>query len=580
MCIVTLSAGDHPLSAVVPPWLRGYRRAWLRADLLAGLTLTVLLVPQAMAYANLAGLPPVTGLAAAVTAITAYAILGSSSHLSVGPFAVVSLLTAAAVAPLAGGDTSRAVALAGLLAVLTGAALVLLVLLRASRLLELLSTPVIVGYTAAAGVIIALTQVGDLTGATLARADRAPALAQGAVTAIGTAHAPTTVLGLGALLALMLLRRYAPRLPGTLLVVATATALVAVAGGAGIAVVGPVPAGLPRPALAGITLDDVRALLPAAATIAAVTAAGNASIATAVAARSRERLSLPRELAAAGGANLAAGALGGFPVAASFTRTVVVEQAGGRTQLANLVGAAGVLATMLVLTPVLAALPRTILAAIVLAAVVGLVDLATARRIWRIDRLDGLVLAATFAATLGLGVELGLLLGVVGNLGVHVARGMRPALVELGRVPGTRLYRDVDRYPTVRAPDGVLLRLDGPLDHLSAAAVTERLRRLAVERPELAWLVLDAGGVTGIDATGAEALRTIQQDLADAAVELHLTTLHGAQRDTLARAELWEQLVVGTCHPDIPTALHAVGVADDAPIRTPASDEQPPAELR
>lgn len=416
-------AAGRALRALLPAWLRGYRRGWLRADVAAGATLTVLLVPQAMAYAHLAGLPPATGLAAAVTAIVAYALLGSSSQLSVGPFAVVSLLTGAAITPLAGGDPARAVALAGLLAVLTAAVLLTLVVLRAGRLLALLTAPVIVGYLAAAGVIIALTQVGDLTGASVTRAERAPELARGALAAVSAAHLPTTLIGIGALVALVALRRLTPRLPGTLLVVTVTTGLVTLVDGAGIAVVGPVPAGLTGPALVGLHLDDVGALLPAAVTIAAVTAAGNVSIATAVAARSRERLSLPRELLAAGGANLAAGTLGGFPVAASFTRTVVVERAGGRTQLANLVGAAGIVAASLVLTPVLAALPRTLLAAIVLAAVGGLVDLRAARRVWRRGRLDGLVLTVTFTATLVLGVELGLLAGVGASLAARAARG-------------------------------------------------------------------------------------------------------------------------------------------------------------
>jgi sulfate permease, SulP family len=568
-------------AGLVPPWWAGYQRTWLRDDALAGGTLAVVLIPQAMAYAVLAGVPAITGLYAATAALLAYALVGSSSQLSFGPFALVSLLTAAAIEPLAGGDPGRAVALAGALALLVAAIHLVMGLLRAGAVINLISHPVVVGFTSAAGLIIALTQVGDLLGVDVERTDR---FVDGLLTtlpAVRDAHTPTVVAGLLALAALVAGRRYLRRLPMPLLVVAGAiVASVALdLEAAGVAVVGDVPAGLPRPTWPDIAASDVRAMLGPAAVLALVAYAGNVSIARTVAARTRERVGPDRELLASSAANAASGAVGGFPVAGSLSRTAVVHEAGGRTQLAGVVAAIVLLVTLVLLTNVFEPLPRAVLAAIVVMAVVGLVDVRAVAGTFRVDRLDGAVLLATFVATLILGVELGLLVGVTVNLGGHLARGMRPSIIELGRVQGTASYRNVERYPVVTDDRGAILRLDGPLNFLSVEEVTGRLRSLAVTRPQLDWLLLDASGLTGMDSTGVHALRSLQQDLAEAGVALHLATVRGRQRDVISRAGLWTDLIEGTCHADIPDALAVIGVSDDAPLRAPAPDEVPPDEL-
>jgi sulfate permease, SulP family len=566
---------------LLPAWATDYRRAWLRDDALAGVTLAVMLIPQAMAYAALAGLPPITGLYAGAAALVVYAALGSSSHLSFGPVALVSLLTAAAIDPLAQGEVGRAVALAGTLALLVAAIHLVLGLLRAGAVVNLLSHPVVLGFTAAAGLIIALTQARDLFGVDVERAERFGEALAVAVAAAPDAHLPTVVVGTLALLALLLGRRYARRVPMALLVtiVAIVAAVVFDLADAGVAVVGDIPSGLPVAGLPGVGWADVRGLLGPAAVIALVAYAESVSIAKAVAARTRDRVEPDRELLASSAANAAAGVVGGYPVAGSFTRTAVVHDAGGRTQLAGLVAAGSLVITLLLLTGLLEPLPRAVLGAIVVTAVISLVDVRGAISTFQVDRLDGLVLLSTFVATLALGVELGLLLGVTVNLGGHVARGMRPAIIELGRVHGTRVYRNVERYPTVTAPTGAVLRLDGSLDFLSVQEVTGKLRALAVERPELEWLVLDASGVTGMDSTGVHALHAIQRDLAEAGVALHLATVRGLQRDVIARAGLWTDLIEDRCHADVPEALAAIGLPQDAPLRRPAPDEEPPPEL-
>lgn len=563
---------------MVPDWVRGYRRAWFRDDLPAGLTLAVMLIPQAMAYASLAGMPPISGLYASMVALIVYAWLGSSSQLSVGTVALDSLLVAAALQPLAGGDPGRYVVLAGALAMMVGVMHLALAAVRAGALVELIGQPVIVGFTAAAGLIIAASQLKDLIGVQVPRADGFVDTVAELLGALGGFQATTLAIGGASLVALLGGRRLAPRFPTTLLVVAAAIGITSVLGldQRGVAVVGEIPAGLPRPRLPDVGWADLRSLLPSAAVIAAVGYAESVSIARSIAARSRERLDTNRELVALGTANLSSGVLGGFSVAASFTRSAIVADSGARTQLAGLIAAATVAATLLVLTPVFEPLPKAVLAAIVLIAVRSLVDLPEVLSTLRVDRTDGLVLLVTFVATLLTGVALGLLIGVVVNLGVHVARGMRPALVEVGRVEGTQLYRSVDRFPTVTDPRGAILRLDGPLDFLSVEAVTGRLLALAADRPELDWLVLEMSGVTGMDSAGVHALHDVQAHLADAEVNLHLATLRGPQRDVIRRAGLFSQLMEGSCHADVPAALAAIGLPEHAPVRHPSDDEPAP----
>jgi sulfate permease, SulP family len=578
---MTEGPGRSPLWWVLPSWSRRYERTWLRPDVMAGLTLAVMLIPQAMAYASLAGMPPITGLYAAMIALVVYARVGTSSHLSFGPVALVALLTAAALDPLARGETGRYIALAGALALLVGAIHVLLALVRAGAIVELISHPVIVGFTAAAGLVIGLSQVRDLTGVDAHRSERFLEAVTVAVAALRDADPPTLAIGLGSIVVLLVAKRSAPRLPAALLVsvVAILASVVFDLADRGVAVVGDIPAGLPRPTVPSVGLEDLWALLPAAAVIAVIGYAESISIAKAVGVRTRERIDSDRELVASGAANLGAGLLGGFPVAGSFTRTAVVHDAQARTQLAGVVAGLVIVLTLLAFTPLLAPLPRAVLAAIVIVAVISLIDVRAAADVFRIDRVDGAVLVVTFVGTLSLGVELGLLLGVAVNIAAYVVRGMRPAVIELGRVEGTSVYRNVARYPVVTDPTGVVLRVDGPIDFLSVEAVSKRLRRLAVKRPELRWVVLDASGVTGMDSTGVHALHGLQSDLAAAGVALHLATLRGRQRDLIERAGLWEALIEGTCHPDIDDALGACGVAPDAPVRCRQDVEHRPDDL-
>jgi sulfate permease, SulP family len=544
--------------------LRHYPRHLLRGDVTAGLTTAVMLIPQAMAYAALAGMPPITGLYASIVPIAVYALLGTSGSLAFGPVAIVSLLTASAVAPLADGDPATYVALAGALALLVGAIQLLLGVLRLGVVVDLLSHSVISGFTSAAALIIATSQLRALTGISAEGGDTFLAEATGILGAVGGLHPATFAVGLASIVLLVVLKRRWRRFPGPLLVVALMTTLAVAAGlgDRGVALLGEVPSGFPAPGLPGVGLDQLQALLIPALTIALLSFMEGISVAKAIASRTGERIDSTQELIASGSANVAAGLFQAFPVAGGFSRTAVNHQAGARTPLASLITAAMVLLSVLLLTPLFANLPKAVLAAIVVVAVAGLVDVAGARHAWRTDRWDFAMLAITFVATLGLGVEIGIGIGVASSLVLLTARSARPHITELGLVPETGHYRNVARFHTLTDPRVLLVRVDGALLFANAQTVTRRLEAMTAERgPELQAVVLDAAAIADIDGDGVHVLDELERTLEARSVDLHLATVRGPVRDALLRADRWQRWVdAGQVHEDVEAALHHLGV--------------------
>jgi sulfate permease, SulP family len=556
-------------------WLRGYDRATFAADAVAGLTVAVMLVPQGMAYAALAGMPPVTGLYAAIVPLVAYALLGTSGQLAFGPVAIVSLLTATGLATLADGDPTTYVTLAAVLALLVGALLLLLGLLRLGALVNFLSHSVISGFTSAAALVIGFSQARDLLGIDAERSESFAGTVTGLVVNAATAHPATIAIGLGSVAALVAARKLAPRLPTALLVVVAATAATAGLGlaDAGVAILGEVPAGLPSPALPALDPSLVVALLPTAAAIALISYMEGISVAKAIAAKTRQHVDPNAELIASGAANVAAGLFQSFPVAGGFSRTAVNHNAGARTPMASLVTAGVITLTVAFLTPLFHFLPKAVLAAIIVVAVVGLVDVRAARHAWHVRRSDAAVLAVTFAATLVVGIEPGIALGVAASLALLLWRTARPHTAELGRVLGTDLLRNVDRYPTRVDPTVALLRVDGPLYFASAKFVDDRVTALAEDRARLRAVVLDCSAVTDVDTDGVQALVDLDERLRDRGVALHVATVRGPVRDVLHRSGEWSRLVPDRVHTDIPAALDAIGVPVSSPLRTGAAEE-------
>ncbi len=554
----------------VTRWARNYPRENLRADVPAGLTVAVLLIPQSMAYAALAGMPPEAGLYSSIVALLVYAALGTSNFISVAPVAIDSLLVAAAVGPIADGDVGVYVGVAGLLAVMSGLIQIALGGLRLGALVNLLSVPVITGFTAAAAVTIAASQLKDLlgittTGSTTSFVD----IAQATGSALDTIHPMTVLIGAAALVVLVAARRFAPRLPAALLVVAVSTAAVAALhlDRDGVRTLGEVPAGLPTPSLPPLNGTLLGQLAPAALTIAVISYLESISTAKAFAAKRRQRVDSNAELVAVGAANVTAGLFSGFAVAGGFSRGAVNFRAGARTQLAGVVAAATLIVAVAFLTPLFTQLPKAVLAAIIILAVVSLVDLTAARRINRVGRADGLALAITFAATLGLGVAVGLGVGVAFSVVVFLARTARPHLVEVGRVEGTSRYRNVERWPTSTDPRMAILRLDGPLYFADAHFVEDRVHELVRTRDELRSLLLVASAISQVDATGAELLIDLDRDLRDGGIDLHLITVRGPVRDTLDKSGLWSRLTEsGRVHATVEDAVRAIAGDRGSPL--------------
>jgi len=525
-----------PLSPA--PWLRHYRRADLGADLLAGLTVAVMLVPQGMAYALLAGMPPVAGLIAGTLPLMAYAMVGSSRALAVGPVAIVSLLTFEAVHRLAEPGTTEYLALAATLALLVGVVQLALGLLRGGILVNFLSHAVVGGFTSAAAIVIGLSQLRHLVGIPLAGGHPAAPLLD-LLLRIGEVHLPTLVLGAAAVALLLASRRFGRRVPGPLLVVALGTAAVALLGldAGGVRTVGAVPGGLPAFAWPAPSPADMWALLPTALTIAFVGFTESIAVARALAAKERERVDADRELAGLGLANLVAGVLAAFPVTGGFSRSAVNAQAGARSGLASVVTALLVLLTLLLLTPLFHDLPQAVLGAIVVVAVAGLVDLREARHLWRLRRSDGAVWGLTFAGTLLVGVEPGLLLGISASLAWFVVKSAFPHVASVGWLAEEGVWRNLRRYPQAWAPPGVaVLRFDAALYFANVGFLRDTVERTLAERPELEGLVLDLGGAHDIDAVGVETLHRVLVDCERLGVRVAVAGLKGPVRDVLARA--------------------------------------------
>ena len=557
----------------LPPlrWLRGYDRPTFGADIRAGATVGVLLIPQGMAYAALAGMPPITGLYAAIVALLVYALLGTSNYSSVAPVAIDSLLVAAAVAPLADGDPVRYVALAGLLALLTGVLQIGAGVLRVGALVSFISVPVISGFTTAAALTIAASQLKDFFGVDGGGGSTTLLdTVSGLVPRLDGIRPVTLAVGVGAVAALLLLRRYVPRAPGPLIVVVAAALVVLLPGVAGqVAVLGEVPAGLPGFALPSLDPADIRALLPAAAAIALVSYLESISTATTFARRTRGRVDANGELIGIGAANLAVGFFRGFTVAAGFSRGAVNFGAGARTPMSGVLAALIVGVALLTITPLLALMPKVALAAIIIVAVASLVDLRGARSIARVRRSDLVALLATFLATLVVGPASGLGVGVAVSIVVFLRQSARPHLPELGRVHGTTRYRNIARHDDIGTDPAVaMFRLDAPLYFANSRAVADRIGDAIALRPDLRAVILDASSLAWIDYTGTEVLAELDEALRAAGVALHLAAARGPVSDVLSRsADSAHLLAEGRVHADVPAAVRALDLDPDSPLR-------------
>lgn len=529
-------------------------------DLPAGLTVGVMLIPQGMAYALIAGLPVVYGLYAALVPQVVYAFLGSSRQLAVGPVAMDSLLVASGLTGLAVAGSDQYIELALLLAFMMGALQWLLGMLRMGFLARFLSRPVISGFTSAAALIIALNQLPSLLGIQMGRSAQLHELVFGAARAIGNSHLPTVVLSASAVAALFALRRWAPRAPAALVVVAAGIGMVAFAGAEtqGIRTIGAIPSGLPGFRMPGLVWEDIRTLAPMAITIALIAFVEAFSIAQAVAQRRGDHdLDANQELRALGLSNFLGSMFGAYPTTGGFSRTAVNERAGAVTGVSALISAAVVGLTLAFLTPVFRHLPQSVLGAIIVVAVVGLVDVRYARILWRSHREEALLLAATFALTAFSGMVSGIAAGVVLSLLLTLFRSTRPHAAELGAIAG--IYRNVDRFPEATLlPGWLIVRYDGPLHYASQAHFKEFLQdriRARGDAQAVHTILLHAESIPYIDASGCAMLADLLDEWQEHNITFKLAGAIGPTRDALHRSGLMERIGAPHFHTNVEAAL-------------------------
>ena len=526
-------------------WIRGYERQNLRGDISAGITIGAMLVPQAMAYALLAGLPPQVGLYAATLPVIVYALLGTSRQLAVGPVAIVSLLTASALGAVADTDSSKYLATAALLALLVGAVHLILGVARLGWLVTFLSHSVLVGFTAAAAAIIGVSQIKHLLGVAIPRSDHLHQTLADLWNAASETHLPTLVVALASIITLLAIKRFTPRLPGALVVVAGSTAASAVfdLAGRGVRTAGEIPAGLPSFTLPAVDIALVGDLAPTAVVITLIGFVESIAVAKVYARRHRYEIDPDAELVALGSANVIAGVTGAYPVGGGFARTAVNDSAGAATPLASLITAVLVIGVLVFLTPLFELLPQAALAAIIVVAVRNLIDVAEMRHIIHVKRSDGIGMGIAAIATLVLGIEIGIGIAVVASMLVVFARMSRPHSAILGRIPGTTSYRNVRRFANAEVTDDVLaIRIDAAMSFVNAQHIKRLLIDHANDPPAPRDIVLDCSGINDMDATGADALAEAIDELDRIGVRLHLCDVKGPVRDVLHRSGIWARI--------------------------------------
>jgi len=540
--------------------LREYRSAWLANDLTAGLVLTTMLVPVGIAYAEASGVPGIYGLYATVVPLLVYALVGPSRIMVLGPDSSLAALILGVVLPLSGGDPSRAVAVAGALAVVSGAVCILAGVLRMGFVTELLSKPIRLGYMNGIALAVLTSQLPKLFGFSVDAQGPLRTLWQiGRSVIAGRADWTTFAIGAGTLTVILLLKPH-KRVPGILIAVAAATAASALfhlSVTAGVKVLGVVPQGLPSFALPWILREDLVPVLIGGCAIALVSFADTSVLSRAYAAKAKVYVDPNQELIGLGAANLAAGAFQGFPISSSSSRTPVAEASGARTQLTGVVGAAGV-ALLLVFAPALMKdLPTAALAAVVIASALGLFEFAELRRIYRIQRWEFWLSMGCVAGVATLGAIRGIGMAVVIAVIEFLWDGWRPYSTVLGRVEGVRGYHDLRRYPDARRVPGlVIFRWDAPLFFANAEMFERRLLEAVEDSPSpVRRVIVTAEPVTSVDVTSADMLLELAQALRDAHIEFHFAEMKDPVRDKLKRFELLESLGGDVFHPTLGAAV-------------------------
>lgn len=528
-------------------WLPHYKGSQLKGDLSAGLTVGVMLIPQGMAYAMIAGLPPIYGLYASTVPLLLYAIFGTSRQLAVGPVAMVSLLTAAGIGAIAQGGAEIYIGLAIALALFVGVIQLTLGVFRLGFLVNFLSHPVISGFTSAAALIIGLSQLKHLLGVNLARSHHVHEIVLQAIERFGEVNWVTFAIGMLGIGLIILVKKIRKSIPGPLL--AVVFGILAVWGlgltEQGVKIVGEVPRGLPSFGAPSFSWDSLQTLIPIALTISLVSFMESIAVAKAIQAKHKNyKVSANQELIALGLANIGGSFFQSYPTTGGFSRTAVNDQAGANTGLASIISATLIVLTLLFLTPLFYYLPSAILASVIMVAVFGLIDYKEAIHLWKTNRVDFAMLIVTFIATLGLGIEQGIGVGVILSLAMVIFRTTRPHYAILGKVPGTTFYRNIERFEGLETRDDLLiLRFDAQLYFANTNFFQDILLDEIIKRKDkLRAVLIVAESINYVDSSAMHALKDIIEDCNRNGITVLFSGIKGPVRDAMTKAHLVEAI--------------------------------------
>ncbi len=530
---------------LIPRWIQNYKPAFLAGDLSAGLTVGVMLIPQGMAYALLAGLPAVYGLYAAAFPPLIYALLGTSPRLAVGPVALDSILVASGVGALAIAGTEAYITHAIFLALLVGSIQFVLGVFKMGFIVDFISKPVLMGFTAGAAIVIAVSQLKYLFGIPIPRAGVFPTI-RNIFTQLSDINWPTFCIGLISIIIILSFKKLHKRIPTPLLLVLAGIAVVSYfhLDQLGVEIIGTIPAGLPQFAIPEITWSAASEMGLIAITIALIGFTEDYAMSKAVE-RKNDILTVKpnKELQALGLTNVMGSFCLAFPVTGGLSRTAVSEQAGAETNLAGAFAGMIVLFTLLFLTPYFYYLPKAVLAAIIMVAVFGLLKIAEPKRLWRLDKVDFWAYMITFLATIIFGIKTGIIVGVVYSLAVIIYRLSYPHMAILAAVPNSSAYRNINRFDNLNHDEDILIfRFDAPLFFANSPAFKDTIIRTIEQQPEVKFVIIEAGGIHHLDSSSAQMISELQTELANKGVTLIFTDVKGPVRDILYKYGLVDQI--------------------------------------
>lgn len=541
-------------------WLSKYSISDAKGDLSAGLTVGVMLIPQGMAYAMIAGLPPIYGLYASTIPIIIYSIFGTSRQLAVGPVAMVSLLTAASVGILADGGTELYIQLAITLAFMVGVIQFALGVAKLGFLVNFLSHPVISGFTSAAALIIGLSQLKHLLGVDIPRSHHVHEIILNAIKQADSIHWITLGIGIGGIILIKGVKKINKAIPGPLLAVLFGILAVYFAGlhEQGVKIVGEVPSGLPSFSLPSFDMGMLQSLLPAALAISLVSFMESIAVAKAIQAKHKDYKVVPnQELIALGSANIGGAFFQSFPVTGGFSRTAVNDQAGARTGMAGIFAAILIILTLLFFTEYFFYLPQAILASVIMVAVFGLIDIAEAKHLWQANKTDFAMLLITFLATLTLGIELGIGTGVLLSLAAIIYKTSKPHVAVLGNVPNTSVYRNIDRYTDViEREDTLIIRFDAQLYFANSNYFKETIERLVEEKgSNLKHIIISAESINSLDSSALHAIEDVIEEQNDAGRQIYFAGVKGPVRDAMKLGHLEKKITSDNFFLDVKHAV-------------------------